>query len=557
MPIDMVSLLSIRFLFRFRDLVGNTIIEHQKVIAENKSCWWGWWKRPNEDNRISVWKELSIQASEENPVPVGLFHSGSGRIYIAYVTEVIEPNINRKDGLHPRVPNGEQDLIPSYYRESPYSCAWMRITKIENDCLEFFGKYSYSEAPNLPNYTEEVLKRFNGKVIMEADELRGMDTTIWVVRPREQKDEAKNLFFTFKTIPKPISNDVIRVEEETILHISDLHYTVEDNNKQHVWALEGKGQGRSTMVEAIARAIGPNSNRIGVVLITGDITVSGTDKEYGEALSGINRLLGILGLGTDRVVIVPGNHDILWTQMGNYHCNDELKLANDKATTNYRNFYNELFKQYPNDYLSMGRRFLFPSGLTVEIAALNSSSFETGKNFLAGMGRIQEEAFQDVANALKWGDKNHNIALRILALHHHLTLTENLEFAGDYYKGFGIAVDAVRIQRLAADYGVQLAVHGHKHRSFIWRSSVYELPEYTNDRYRLGELSIIGGGSAGSSDTDGSRNYFNLLDIAAWGLTLSIFKSENGGIFKKMKDCKGLFDFSAKQPKLSLSDWIV
>jgi len=69
------------------------------------------------------------------------------------------------------------------------------------------------------------------------------------------------------------------------------------------------------------------------------------------------------------------------------------------------------------------------------------------------------------------------MALRVLALHHHLTLTEDLEPAKGYGAGFGIAVDAPRIMRLAARYGVQLALHGHKHRVFMWRSKVYKLPE--------------------------------------------------------------------------------
>jgi hypothetical protein len=205
----------------------------------------------------------------------------------------------------------------------------------------------------------------------------------------------------------------------------------------------------------------------------------------------------------------------------------------------------------------MGRRFLFPSGAAVEIAALNSSSLETGKNFLAGMGRVQESAFDEVANTLKWGKMNHSLAFRILALHHHLTLTENLEPAEDYYKGFGIAVDAVRIQRLAAKFGVQLAVHGHKHRAFIWRSSVYELLENAERKYRLGELSIIGGGSAGSCETEKAQNYFNLLDISALGIDLRIFKSAHSGSFGNIKQCTARFGFSAEQQVLSLSDWIV
>ncbi len=126
------------------------------------------------------------------------------------------------------------------------------------------------------------------------------------------------------------------------------------------------------------------------------------------------------------------------------------------------------------------------------------------------MGRIDEGAFADIAQMLGWTTAN-TLALRLLVIHHHLALTEDLEPADGYGLGYGLAVDAVRVQRLAARKGVHLALHGHKHRSFIWRSSVYELPEHAQLRYRLGELSIIGGGSGGSKETEGFSNYFNVI----------------------------------------------
>jgi hypothetical protein len=49
---------SIRFLFRFRDLVAPTIALHREIIAARGSCWWGWWKRPSEDHRLDVEHEL-------------------------------------------------------------------------------------------------------------------------------------------------------------------------------------------------------------------------------------------------------------------------------------------------------------------------------------------------------------------------------------------------------------------------------------------------------------------------------------------------------------------
>ena len=210
-----------------------------------------------------------------------------------------------------------------------------------------------------------------------------------------------------------------------------------------------------------------------------------------------------------------------------------MKQAPQKARENYEKFYKQLLRHEPNRYLSMGRRYALPCGLTLEICGLNSSSLETGKDFLAGMGRVDEGAFAEAAKTLNWVSAA-TFALRLLVLHHHVSLMEDLEPASEFGKGFGIAIDAVRIQRLAARKGVQLVLHGHKHRSFIWRSTVFELPEHAQTEYRLGELTIIGGGSAGSSDTDSNANYFNVISIRPSKLILEIYRSRNVGSFGPM-----------------------
>jgi 3',5'-cyclic AMP phosphodiesterase CpdA len=540
---------SVRFLFRFRDLVGSTLTEHRKVIDRHGRCWWGWWKRPTEDDRTEVWGALAAEASVANPQPVGLFDSGSGQVFLAYVQQVIPPRGIREEGAHPRVPDEENDLVPQYYRDSPFSFAWMKLVKIEDAPLNFFGNYSFSTLPKLPNYSPIALARFTGKVIVEPDELRGMDTTIWEVRPRQAGDEPEKILLSIQSIPEPISYQPILVKGNTILHITDLHYAIGKHRPQHRWALEGEG--RTTMAEAILAAT--QSENIGFVIVTGDLTFLGSDDEFTEASKGVARLLGTLGLGTDNLIVIPGNHDIVWTQEADYDENAAVVQAPPAATATYRRFYRALFRHDPNDHLSMGRRLLLPSGVSVDVAALNSNSLETGKNFLAGMGRVQESAFQEVANKLKWEETVPSLSLKLLALHHHLTLTENLEAAADYYRGFGIAIDAVRIQRLAAQYGVQVALHGHKHRAFIWRSGVYQLPEDAQRRYRCGELSILGGGSAGSTETSGPRNYFNLLDVTGEGIRVRMFRSENAGTFQEMNAWRGKFNLT--QGTLRLSEW--
>jgi hypothetical protein len=232
----------------------------------------------------------------------------------------------------------------------------------------------------------------------------------------------------------------------------------------------------------------------------------------------------------DHLLVVPGNHDIKWTNAHSYDDNAVVDVAPDEATAGYRTFFRNLYGYDASPSLAMSRRFCMPGGTLIDVLAVNSSSLEQGKDFLAGMGRVQEHGFDEGAASLGWSRRGS--ALRVLALHHHLALTEDVEAMSEYRTGFGIAIDAPRTLRKASGVGVQLAVHGHKHRAFIWRSSVYELPEHANLDPGPRVINIVGGGSAGSTSTDGGRDYFNLFRLRDGTLDLEMYQTSAGGSFE-------------------------
>lgn len=541
----------IHVVFRFRDLIANTLAEHRKVIQERGACWWGWWKRPQEDSHETLWDDLKKATASGSPVTVGLFHSGLGKVYLAEILDVIGPGPSDE---RVRVPEGEEDLIPEYYRKSPFSRAWLRMTTIgEEPVDDFFGRYSLAAVPQIPNYSESVLKRLQNKVILDPEELKGMDTTIWKVRLKTDKDSMEPLILTVRSIGRPISREPVEAQSDVVVHISDPHFAVGKHRDVHVWRLESEQEsGRATLAESIANAL--DGRRIGLVVVTGDFTFTGAKEEYEEAEVFLRRLAGIWSLDMDRFVLVPGNHDIQWTKNEKYDESSVVNIAPAEAQEQYRIFYRRVFGHDLSPLLAMGRRFVLPCGLTLEICGLNSSSLEQGKDFLAGMGRIQQNSFMAVANELGWKQAD-SLSLRVLALHHHLALTDNLEEPSSYYRGFGIAIDAPRIQRLAAQQGVQLALHGHKHRVFVWRSGVYELPEHAQSSWRLGDLSIVGGGSAGSRETEASKNYFNVFEAGSDGLTLEIFRAEAAGSFDRIQRWRAGFTLDGNPLRLLLGDW--
>ncbi|MEU4438599.1 metallophosphoesterase family protein [Micromonospora chalcea] len=546
-----------RYLFRYRDLVADTLPEHRAVLQERGWCWWGWWKRPNEPGRLEVWEALERETLEGRRVPIGLFHSGTGLVHPAIVDRVILPqpdDLGAFTSLSP--PDAERDGVPPYYRASRHSRGWLRLVALAEEPMEFFGKFSFAAAPPLPHHPRSQLERLVGKRILDADELRAMDTTIWEIRPAQPADSSERFLTASPRQDGALSPEPIACPGPWLLHLTDPHYATGRFRSEHQWRLETEdGATRPTMVDAISDALARDQRSVGAVLVTGDLTYVAHRDEFAAARAGLFKLTnGLLGLGMEHLVVIPGNHDIAWTRGDSYEYGAPVEVAPAAATANYREFFRALYGYPASPHLSMARRFVFPGGNLVDIAAVNSSSLEQGQSFLAGMGRVQESAYREVTSALAWSSPGS--ALRVLALHHHLALTEDLESPDEYATGFGIAIDAPRIQRLAARDGVHLAVHGHKHRAFVWRTEAYHLPEYSNERWDLGRFNIVGGGSSGSRSSDGRRNFFNLIRMAGPVVELEMYRSQQQGSFERFMTWRAPLA-TASDGRLEIAPWKV
>lgn len=554
---------NISLLFRYRDLVASTLKEHRNIIASEKRCLWGWWKRPTENARVEIWKYLTEQTKYGEKVWVGLFDSGSKHqadaVRLARVVRVIAPDLDAANGWStPPLDEGARKLVPQYYRRSPFSRAWLELDTIEDEPFEFFGAYSFHGAPDLPGLGPEQLKLLDAKVILDAAELRMMDTTIWRVRLRQSGDRTERFLAPSVHVTQPVTQVPIQVPSEYVLHLSDMHFAADGFRKKHRWGYKGDATNPANLVDQICSSVKEKTEKLGLVLVTGDSAFVASKAEFDRACVELTSLFGVYDIPADRVVIVPGNHDIPFTKTpteffegSGRELVPELELKEASAT--YRRFYEDLLRHEPHEQLYMGRRFVFPNGNVLEIAAVNSSSLQTGERYLAGMGRVAPGAFNTLASELGWKRNARTMALRVLMLHHHLIATEDVENPEEYYKGFGLAVDAQQILRESADYGVQLVLHGHRHRAFLWRSSVYRLPEHTEKRWHVGDVNIIGGGSAGSTDVEGA-NTFNLIRIGSGEVDVNIFKSNKNEGFRLFKTYTA--GLEAKGGKLTMGQFL-
>ncbi len=515
-------------LFRYRDLLSpDTLGEHRRIIEDRGECWWGWWRRPSEDVREFFWQRLKKKTDAGESVQIAFFNSapggeeeGGGLVHFATLTQIIGPSETPHASS---VPEEEEALVPEYYRKTPFSSAWMKLSEIRKEHeSDFFKRYAYRCPPKIKRIDDTILERFEDKLVVDADELRSMDTTIWELRTAKKDDLDEKIVLASAQVSKPLSDQPIPLESPYILHLSDLHFSPSETEGGHRWNLIGEGS--STMAAGIKSGLG--DVKIGLVIISGDITNRAAKSEFYEAFRFIHALLGAYGLGPEHLLMIPGNHDIAWTETKKWKDGEKITQAPGEATEEYRSFYRRVFRHKEDPTLSMARRYVCANGLVLEVGGLNSSALESGKHWLSGMGRVADRAIEEVKKAVGW-TKKQSLALRLLVHHHHMTATESVLPADDYSRGFGIAHDAKQTLREAASCGVQLILHGHRHQPYLGVQRVYPELESGVAVPTLGEVGIVGAGSAGSKGVRNNWNFFNLIEIRSDELVLSMYGAQS------------------------------
>lgn len=106
-------------------------------------------------------------------------------------------------------------------------------------------------------------------------------------------------------------NELYKEEYVNILHLSDFHYdnTLVGSSAETRDAVLSACVDYCSTLRSDASPLLPN-----IVAITGDISMSGKIDDYSAFHKDfLSKLLSSLGIGVDRVVICPGNHDVEWS----------------------------------------------------------------------------------------------------------------------------------------------------------------------------------------------------------------------------------------------------
>jgi len=482
-------------LLRFRDLSspipGHTIQQHSLVIEANGYAWWAWWKKQSEDIPVQLWSDLLRQIARTGPAPVFLVDSGQRRLYRTTLQGIdFDPAGNLKEA-----PEGGSKT-PAYYQSSgsvTRFATWFKIGPISEAQERELNELMYRAAPH-DDLVDARGEEFVARRIAGISELLQFgNVTYWVATPATADAKpARSEPISVKIIPPVAPKDIVRAESNRILHLSDLHVAP----GKHAFAVGSSDAHNVSLADALIRAL--KGERLpGLVIVTGDLSWIGSQAEFDGVFACLDSIRSTLGLTRQQFVLIPGNHDLQWTQAqrdgAEYDWTGKVEMAGPAARHNYETFFARWYGVAANKWLSIGRRFFLVGGPSLDVLGLNSSALQQIEGHFAGLGRITEQAFEESADEMGWSGPRAT-AVRFLAVHHHLLPVLVKEAPEEAKRGFGIALDAGNQLLKAVRYGVDLVLHGHQHHpyaGFTHREEIVGEPI----RAKKGLL-VLGGGSA-------------------------------------------------------------
>ena len=475
---------------RFRDLAGDTIPEHQVLIKEFGYCWWGWWNKPNERTPRDVMAALHGLIQKEGGLTVFLIDSGSVTLYRARIIDIFVSATERLE------PCPEPEKTPEYYRKRSWKM-WFKIERIESieDGLQEIRNWSYDEVPELID--DPLSNEYQDKRVFSLEEmLNRKHRTIYFLKPTEQTHRDQELTPALPTyVTTPFVDHPFVAKSNYIIHLSDLHFgTSEDGESTHEFALVPEAHAQ-TLVQLISVDIDrlyPDTPPAAVIL-SGDFSWRGLAKEFALAKEFIRSLRSMYDLDLHQIIIIPGNHDITWSDdPGNHDPKDKVNRPPDQAEANYRDFFREIYGITSDEYMSMGRRLILSNYVPIDFVAFNSCRLEQ-KHF-GGFGFVSAEQVTHGLAQMGWTREPRGNKYRVAIMHHHLLSVSPQEEIDKFGRVYSLSLDAGQITYELLKADVDLVLHGHVHQPF---AAVLGKRPHAEDFPPGRQLAIHATGSAG------------------------------------------------------------
>ncbi|MBK9262158.1 MAG: metallophosphoesterase [Polyangiaceae bacterium] len=239
-----------------------------------------------------------------------------------------------------------------------------------------------------------------------------------------------------------------------LLHISDLHFC-DPTAKGHYWNTEATElavapHNRRGLLGSLLYDLRHEKIKPDLVVVSGDLLDRGSASGVPLAISFLRGLAEGLGLPTERIVIAPGNHDVLRDGDHRYKHYDEIRNA----------LYGSARAAFAPDTPAHQRvdHHVFDSQMFnqgIEVVAFNScEELDAAQKRDHGSVGIGQRDFTETFLQRTEDDKK----FRIAVMHHHLESPE-----GTRRTDYSVMEDAAGTRRWLARHHFSIALHGHQH----------------------------------------------------------------------------------------------
>jgi 3',5'-cyclic AMP phosphodiesterase CpdA len=229
-------------------------------------------------------------------------------------------------------------------------------------------------------------------------------------------------------------------------------------------------------------------NRIDALVLSGDFSWLGGMDEFYQARIVVEEIMNRLRLSPDRVLMIPGNHDITWDQPSPTLAPSHHGKAASRQ--NYDIFFELVMKRKPPaeaELLAVPSR----SGQNkLRVLGLDSNRVEAKE--AAGLGFVSREAFQEAARLLE-ADPIDGYA-RVFtwaAVHHHVFPATAVRLEQAQSRKVSLMGNTSELQEYAGQWQVEVILHGHEHQPSVTVSHRWPMGR----SHSFTPLTAIGAGS--------------------------------------------------------------
>lgn len=274
-----------------------------------------------------------------------------------------------------------------------------------------------------------------------------------------------------------------------ILHLSDIHLgTLEDAHKYEL-------QLKTDLFCAL------DVEKLDFLIISGDITNEASSEEYNAAVILINSIVKKFGIDTNKIIIVPGNHDLSWDISKKAIIKDDGSEFDEETYMLRFDNFNKCFykmicnKDYPTEYDKQGILHKYEEEKII-ILELNSSWHIDHINKLRASIYMpsMSEPLDDIMS------KKYDDWLKIAVFHHSVSEKDSMD------NGF--------LQILVRN-GFKICMHGHIHEA------KYDFYPYGSNS----NIAIIGAGTFGAPAKEhvlGVPFQYNFIELSSNNKTIKV-----------------------------------